>query len=65
MKDIQKRGTVEYFKNGTQEMWRDNKSVDKVMKTMETQRKLLAELRLKPASEREIIGVVATVEESA
>ncbi|MET3507043.1 P27 family phage terminase small subunit [Halalkalibacter oceani] len=62
--DIRKRGVVELFKNGSQEMMRDNKSVDKVMKTIEQQRRLLAELRLTPASEREIVGVVATVEES-
>ncbi|TPE68029.1 P27 family phage terminase small subunit [Halalkalibacterium halodurans] len=62
--DIRARGVVELFKNGSQEMMRDNKSVDKVMNTIERQRRLLAELRLTPASEREIVGMVATVEES-
>jgi P27 family predicted phage terminase small subunit len=64
LKDIKERGVVELFKNGSQEMMRDNKSVEKVMNTIERQRRLLAELRLTPASEREIVGMVATVEES-
>ncbi|URN94567.1 MAG: P27 family phage terminase small subunit [Candidatus Pristimantibacillus lignocellulolyticus] len=56
--DIKKRGSVEYFKNGSQEMWRDNKSVDKVIKIVEQQRKLQAELKLTPASDRKVAGLV-------
>src|SRR5690606_36525625 len=47
--DIKERGVVELFKNGSQEMFRDNKSVDKILKIVEQQRKLLAELQLTPA----------------
>ncbi|GIP38649.1 hypothetical protein J31TS4_19290 [Paenibacillus sp. J31TS4] len=56
--DIKKRGAVELFKNGSQEMFRDNKSVDKVIKIVEQQRKLQAELKLTPASDRKVSGVV-------
>ncbi|KZR60396.1 P27 family phage terminase small subunit [Pseudobacillus badius] len=52
--DVKKRGTVELFKNGSQEMYRDNKSVDKILKIVEQQRKLQAELKLTPASDRKV-----------
>lgn len=52
--DIKERGVVELFKNGSQEMMRDNKSVDKVMKIVEQQRKQLSELQLTPASRKAI-----------
>ncbi len=50
MADIKSRGVVEWFTNGKQEMWRENKSVAAVYKAVEQQRKLQAELRLTPAS---------------
>lgn len=56
--DIKKRGVVELFKNGAQEMWRDNKSVDKVLKIVGQQRSLQAELKLTPASNQKIAEVV-------
>ncbi|AIQ69546.1 P27 family phage terminase small subunit [Paenibacillus graminis] len=58
IKDIKSRGAVELFKNGTQEMYRQNKSVDAVLKIIESQRKLQAELKLTPASDRKVSGVV-------
>lgn len=58
IKDIRTRGAVEFFKNGTQEMYRQNKSVDAVLKIIEAQRKLQAELKLTPASDRKVSGVV-------
>lgn len=60
--DLKKRGVVELFKNGSQEMYRDNKSVDKVLKVVEQQRKLLAELKLTPASDKKVSEVVAVDE---
>ncbi|MCS1351157.1 P27 family phage terminase small subunit [Mechercharimyces sp. CAU 1602] len=54
LKDIKDRGVVEHFVNGTQEMWRENKSVDKVLKVVEGQRKLLNELCLTPSSAKKI-----------
>lgn len=57
--DIKTRGVVEFFKNGSQEMFRDNKSVDKILKIVEQQRKLLAELQLTPASAKRVEAVVA------
>jgi P27 family predicted phage terminase small subunit len=62
MADIKERGVVELFKNGSQEMFRENKSVDKILKIVEQQRKLQAELKLTPASEKKITEVV-TVDE--
>lgn len=59
IEDISLRGAVEFFKNGTQEMYRQNKSVDAVLKIIEHQRKLQAELKLTPASDRKVSGVVA------
>lgn len=56
--DIKERGVVEYFVNGSQEMYRDNKSIDKVNKIVEQQRKLLAELKLTPASQKEAVRKV-------
>ncbi|GIO39308.1 hypothetical protein J41TS12_41690 [Paenibacillus antibioticophila] len=56
--DIKLRGVVELFKNGTQEMYRQNKSVDAIIKIIEHQRKLQAELKLTPASDRKVSGVV-------
>jgi hypothetical protein len=35
MEDIKERGVVELFKNGSQEMFRENKSVDKILKIVE------------------------------
>lgn len=58
IEDINKRGEVEFFKNGSQEMFRDNKSVDKILKIVEQQRKLQAELKLTPASDRKVAGLV-------
>jgi hypothetical protein len=60
--DIKERGVVELFKNGSQEMFRENKSVDKVLKIVEQQRKLQAELKLTPASDKRVAEVV-TVDE--
>jgi P27 family predicted phage terminase small subunit len=62
MDDIKERGVVELFKNGSQEMFRENKSVVKILKIVEQQRKLQAELKLTPASEKKITEVV-TVDE--
>ncbi|WP_124728814.1 P27 family phage terminase small subunit [Staphylospora marina] len=62
MADIQERGVMELFKNGSQEMFRENKSVDKILKIVEQQRKLQAELKLTPASEKKVSEVV-TVDE--
>ena len=56
--DLKQRGVVEFFKNGSQEMYRENKSVDKILKVVEQQRKLLAELQLTPASEKKVAEVV-------
>ena len=56
--DILTRGVVELFKNGSQEMFRDNKSVDKIKGIVEQQRKLQAELKLTPASEKKVIEVI-------
>ena len=58
--DIANRGVVEFFKQGEQEMWRENKSVDKVLKIIEQQRKLQAELKLTPASDKKVAGAVET-----
>lgn len=55
-RDIKERGTVELFENGSQKMWRENKSVDKILKIVEQQRKLQAELKLTPASDRKVSG---------
>jgi phage terminase small subunit len=52
IEDIEKRGVSELFINGTQEMIRENKSVDKIIKFVEQQRKLLSELKLTPASKK-------------
>lgn len=56
--DIKERGVVELFRNGTQEMYRENKSVDKILKIVEQQRKLLAELKLTPASDKKVVEAV-------
>jgi P27 family predicted phage terminase small subunit len=58
MEDIKQRGVMELFKNGSQEMFRENKSVDKILKIVEQQRKLQAELKLTPASEKKVTEVV-------
>lgn len=58
IKDIKERGAVELFVNGSQQMYRQNKSVDAVIKIIEHQRKLQAELKLTPASDRKVSGVV-------
>ncbi|PLR93199.1 P27 family phage terminase small subunit [Bacillus sp. T33-2] len=60
IEDIRVRGSVELFKNGSQEMFRENKSVDKILKIVEQQRKLQAELKLTPASDRKVSSVVET-----
>lgn len=60
--DIKERGVIELFKNGSQEIYRENKSVDKILKIVEQQRKLQAELKLTPASDKRISEVV-TVDE--
>lgn len=57
--DIKDRGVVELFINGSQQIYRQNKSVDSVIKIIEHQRKLQAELKLTPASDRKVSGVVA------
>ena len=56
--DILTRGVVELFVNGSQELFRDNKSVDKIKAIVEQQRKLQAELKLTPASEKKIVEVI-------
>ncbi|MED0672045.1 P27 family phage terminase small subunit [Aneurinibacillus aneurinilyticus] len=58
LQDIKARGVVELFKNGSQEIYRENKSVDKILKIVEQQRKLQAELKLTPASDRKVSGIV-------
>ncbi|CAM5794861.1 P27 family phage terminase small subunit [Brevibacillus borstelensis] len=58
IKDIKDRGVVELFVNGSQQMYRQNKSVDAVIKIIEHQRKLQAELKLTPASDRKVSGIV-------
>jgi P27 family predicted phage terminase small subunit len=58
--DIKKRGVVELFVNGSQEMYRENKSVDKILKIVEQQRKLQAELKLTPASDKRVSEAVDT-----
>lgn len=60
--DIKKRGVVELFENGSQVMYRQNKSVDAVLKIVEQQRKLQAELKLTPASDKRVMEVVAVDE---
>lgn len=62
IEDIQTRGVVEWFKNGTQEMYRDNKSVDKIMKCVDQQIKLQRELKLTPSSDKKIAEVVSVDE---
>jgi P27 family predicted phage terminase small subunit len=57
--DIKQRGVVEHFVNGSQEFFRENKSVDKILKIVEQQRKLQAELKLTPASDKRVSEVVA------
>lgn len=56
--DILTRGVVELFKNGSQEMFRDNKSVEKIKGLVEQQRKLQAELKLTPASKKKVVEVI-------
>jgi len=60
--DIRKRGVVELFQNGSQTMYRQNKSVDAILKIVEQQRKLQAELKLTPASNKRVTEAV-TVDE--
>ncbi|MFW5438754.1 P27 family phage terminase small subunit [Paenibacillus apiarius] len=60
--DIKKRGVVELFENGSQVMYRQNKSVDAVLKIVEQQRKLQAELKMTPASDKKVLEVVAVDE---
>lgn len=55
--DIDEHGTREKFKNGRQEMWRENKSVTQLRSYMEQQRKHLSELRL-TASSRKAVPIV-------
>lgn len=56
--DIEERGVVELFKNGAQEMYRENKSVAAIIKIVEQQRKLQAELKLTPASDKKVSRAV-------
>jgi len=56
--DIKKRGAVELFKQGTQELYRQNPSVLNVLKIVEQQRKLQAELKLTPASDKKVTKAV-------
>jgi hypothetical protein len=55
--DIKERGVIELFKIGSQEIFRDNKSVDKILKIVERQRKLLSELFLTPSSAKRVAEV--------
>jgi hypothetical protein len=55
--DIKERGVIELFKNGSQEIFRENKSVDKILKILERQRKLLSELFLTPSSAKRVAEV--------
>lgn len=65
IKDVKKRGSMEFFRNGSQEMYRENKSVDRIIKIVEQQRKLQAELKLTPASDRKVAAVVEPPEGSS
>jgi phage terminase small subunit len=56
--DVKERGVIELFKNGSQEIFRENKSVDKILKIVEQQRKLLSELCLTPSSAKRVAEVV-------
>ncbi|ERI10902.1 P27 family phage terminase small subunit [Aneurinibacillus aneurinilyticus] len=56
--DIKNRGVVELFINGSQQIYRQNKSVDAIIKIIEHQRKLQAELKLTPASDRKVSGAL-------
>ena len=47
--DIQRRGVVATVRNGYQEFKKDNKSVTQLRSYMDSQRKILAELRITPA----------------
>jgi phage terminase small subunit len=57
-KDIKQRGIVEIFEQGPQRFYRENKSVDKILKIVEQQRKLQAELKMTPASDKRVAEVV-------
>lgn len=50
--DIAKRGIGQERRNGRQTYWADNKSLSHLRATTELQRKLLAELKLTPASRK-------------
>ncbi|MFA7185594.1 MAG: P27 family phage terminase small subunit [Victivallales bacterium] len=56
--DVMTRGVMELFENGKQVMYRENKSVDKILKIVEQQRKLQAELKLTPASDKKVSKAV-------
>lgn len=56
--DINQRGVMELFKNGSQEYYKENKSVANVLKIVESQRKLQAELKLTPATDKKITEVI-------
>ena len=58
--DVIERGVIEHFKQGAQEFYRENKSVDKILKIIEQQRKLQAELKLTPASNKKVSKAVDT-----
>jgi hypothetical protein len=58
--DVIERGVMELFENGKQVMYRENKSVDKILKIVEQQRKLQAELKLTPASDKKVSKAVET-----
>ncbi len=50
--DIAERGIGQERRNGRQTYWADNKSLSHLRATTELQRKLLAELKLTPASRK-------------
>lgn len=52
--DVNTNGLTKNFTNGRQRLRVDNKSVGLIMKAGEQQRKLMAELRITPASRRDM-----------
>ena len=50
--DVAQRGVTEHYRNGRQEFWRENKSIQAARALAEQQRKHLNELELTPASQK-------------
>lgn len=53
--DIKKKGLRDPFRNGRQTVDRENRSVSTVQRCIESQRKLMAELRITPQSRRDSV----------